>query len=159
MCDHPKEKLFQKLREDLENEPPILDNMNKLLVQFVEGLCRFCPSKTELNDRIRNSFPPESQGIDPEYTILIIRKLIFWIEKFQSYSDDYKTQKMLRELNQNYSNDAIINFLREYYDHTEKVYKDLWEARRRLVNGENVVPPEHRVQGDNGIPKNMRTGR
>ena len=66
---------------------------------------------------------------------------------------------MLRELNENYGNDAIIKFLKEYYDHTEKVYKNLWEARQRLVNGENVVPPEYRPQGENGVPKNMRTGK
>tara|TARA_Y100000389_G_scaffold148766_1_gene147948 strand:+ start:2807 stop:3286 length:480 start_codon:yes stop_codon:yes gene_type:complete len=159
MTEHPKEVLFKQLKDDLDNDPPILDNMNKLLVQFVEGLCRFCPSKTELHEKIRSSFPSESKGIDPEYTILIIRKLVFWIETFQSYNDDIKTQRMLRELNENYGNDAIIKFLKEYYDHTEKVYKNLWEARQRLVNGENVVPPEYRPKGDNGVPKNMRTGR
>ena len=52
------------------------------------------------------------------------------------------------------------NITLQFYDHTEKVYKELWEARQRLVNGENIIPPEHRkqVKGKNGVPFDMKTG-
>ena len=53
----------------------------------------------------------------------------------------------------------IYPFLRNYYDHTEKVYKETWEARKRLVNNENIIPPEHRPKNKNNIPNKMKTGK
>ena len=40
------------------------------------------------------------------------------------------------------------------------VYKETWEARKRLANGESAVPPEHRISnsGKNGVPDKMKTG-
>ena len=39
------------------------------------------------------------------------------------------------------------------------VYKETWEARKRIANGESAVPPEQRiVSGKNGIPDNMKSG-
>ena len=89
-----------------------------------------------------------------------MQKLIFSIQQFQSPNDDKFTKKMLSDVSNNFNNESIIVFLSEFYDHTEKVYKELWEARQRLVNGENIIPPEHRkqVKGKNGIPFNMKTG-
>ena len=57
--------------------------------------------------------------------------------------------------------DFIITFLQDYYIHIEKVYKEVWEARKRLIHGENIVPPEHRpvVKGKNGVPFDMKTGK
>ena len=52
------------------------------------------------------------------------------------------------------------DFFKQYYEHIEVVYKEVWEARQRLVNGENVIPPQHRpvVKGKNGVPDVMRSG-
>ena len=54
----------------------------------------------------------------------------------------------------------IVSFLQEYYEHSEKVYRNVWDARQRLVSGENIIPPEHRpqIKGSNGIPSNIKTG-
>ena len=152
-----KDELFQQLKEDIRHDPPILTNITKLLQQFIEGLCRFCPSKHELNQQIRNSFPKEP---NPENTQLVLAKLIFWIEKFQSPNDDKVTKKLLTQVLHNPSIDEIIVFLNSYYDHTEKVYKDVWDARQRLINGDNIIPPQHRqtTKGKNGIPFFMKTG-
>lgn len=152
-----KEDLFKQLRGDIDENPPNLTNISKLLEQFVDGLTKFCPSKTELNKEIRERFPKQ---IKPEDTLLIMQKLIFSIEQFQSPNDDKFTKKMLSDVSNNFNNESIIVFLSEFYDHTEKVYKELWEARQRLVNGENIIPPEHRkqVKGKNGVPFDMKTG-
>ena len=151
--DH-KKILFKQLKIDIDNNPPILTNIIKLLEQFINGLCMFCPSKTELNKEIKNSFPSK---IEPSDTLNIIDKLIYWIEQFQSPADDKITRNMYPK---SYDNESIIQFLSEFYDHTEKVYKDTWDARKRLVNGENIVPPEHRkiIKGKNGIPDNIKSG-
>ena len=155
--DH-KEKLFDQLKKDIDNDPPILNNITKLLEQFIEGLCQFCPSKENINKKIRQSFPKK---INPENTYDIITKLIDWIEKFQSPADDIITQTMLKDYKSDMSINGIMSFLRKYYDHTEKVWKDTWEARKRLITGENIIPPEHRpiISGKNGVPHNMKTGR
>ncbi len=152
-----KEKLFLELEKNICEDPPILENINKLLFQFVNGLCRFCPSKIELNNKIKNDFPKK---IDVKDTIDVINKLIFWIEKFQCPADDKITKNMIKELNEdNYNNKSIINFLKSYYDHTEKVYKQTWDARKRLINNENIIPPEHRPKNKNNIPDKIKSGR
>lgn len=157
MTQADKETLFDQLKKDISETPPKLDNISQLLKQFVDGLCKFCPSKTELNNEIRNRFPVH---INPEHTLLVMEKLIFTIEQFQAPCDDKITKKMLSNVSNNFNNESIIVFLSDFYDHTEKVYKDVWEARQRLINGENIVPQEHRKQvvGKNGIPFNMKTG-
>ncbi len=157
MTQADKETLFNQLKKDISETPPKLDNISQLLKQFVDGLCKFCPSKTELNNEIRNRFPVH---INPEHTLLVMEKLIFTIEQFQAPCDDKITKKMLSNVSNNFNNESIIVFLSDFYDHTEKVYKDVWEARQRLINGENIVPQEHRKQviGKNGIPFNMKTG-
>tara|TARA_B100000902_G_C27290991_1_gene907125 strand:+ start:1301 stop:1777 length:477 start_codon:yes stop_codon:yes gene_type:complete len=157
MTQADKETLFNQLKKDISETPPKLDNISQLLKQFVDGLCKFCPSKTELNNEIRNRFPVQ---INPEHTLLVMEKLIFTIEQFQAPCDDKITKKMLSNVSNNFNNESIIVFLSDFYDHTEKVYKDVWEARQRLINGENIVPQEHRKQvvGKNGIPFDMKTG-
>lgn len=157
MTQADKDALFNQLKKDISETPPKLDNISQLLKQFVDGLCKFCPSKTELNNEIRNRFPVH---INPEHTLLVMEKLIFTIEQFQAPCDDKITKKMLSNVSNNFNNESIIVFLSDFYDHTEKVYKDIWEARQRLINGENIVPHEHRkrVIGKNGIPFNMKTG-
>ena len=152
-----KEDLFKQFREDIYKNPPNLTNIGKLLDQFIDGLTKFCPSKTELNKKTRERFPKQ---IKPEDTFLIIQKLIFSIEQFQSPNDDKITKKMLSDVSNNFNNESIIVFLSEFYDHTEKVYKDVWDGRQRLKNGENIVPPEHQkqVKGKNGVPFDMKTG-
>tara|TARA_Y100000389_G_C17470062_1_gene529560 strand:- start:6678 stop:7148 length:471 start_codon:yes stop_codon:yes gene_type:complete len=150
-------ELFQIIEKDLEETPPIFNNLNKLLEQFVEGLCKFCPSKTNIHTEIKNTFPKE---IKFEDTLFIITKLVYWIEKFQCPNDDKFTQNILNNVKNNINKETIIIFLRQYYDHTERVWKETWEARERLLNGENIVPPKHRkkVSGKNGIPFNMKSG-
>ena len=152
-----KDLLFKQLKEDIQHDPPIMCNITKLMGQFVEGLCKFCPSKHDLNQQIKSSFPPEPT---PESTPLILAKLVFWIEKFQSSNDDPVTKQLLARAMKDHSVEGIIAFLSDYYDHTEKVYKEVWEARQRLVNGEDVVPPQHikQVQGKDGVPFVMKTG-
>lgn len=157
MTQADKDALFNQLKKDISETPPKLDNISQLLKQFVDGLCKFCPSKTDLNNEIRNRFPVH---INPEHTLLVMEKLIFTIEQFQAPCDDKITKKMLSNVSNNFNNESIIVFLSDFYDHTDKVYKDVWEARQRLINGENIVPQEHRKQvvGKNGIPFNMKTG-
>ena len=122
------------------------------------------PSKKTLHTQIKKDIYQENINIETMPTI--IYGLISWIEKFQSPADDIITNKWKNEFKntQDYIQDYtqyIVTFLQEYYEHSEKVYKNVWDARKRLVSGENIIPPEHRpkIEGTNGIPSNMKTGR
>ena len=45
MTQADKDALFNQLKKDISETPPKLDNISQLLKQFVDGLCKFCPSK------------------------------------------------------------------------------------------------------------------
>ena len=152
-----KKAFFDLLKEDLDQDPPKTERIQVLLQEIVDGLCKFVPSKKEIHKKIKQDILCDE--ISPDTMSQIIMNLINWIEKFQSMYDDRITNEWRSRFKQatDYSQ-FIIDFLQEYYIHVEKVYKEVWEARQRLINGENIIPPEHRVQGKNGVPFHMKTG-
>ena len=152
-----KKAFFDLLKEDLDQDPPQTERIMILLREIVDGLCKFVPSKKDIHELIKKDILCDE--ISPDTMPQIILHMINWIEKFQSISDDTITNEWRSRFKQatDYSQ-FIIDFLQEYYIHVEKVYKEVWEARKRLIQGENIIPPEHRSQGKNGVPFNMRTG-
>lgn len=150
--------------EDLNSKPPKTDYITKLLNEIIDILCSFNPNKTKLNDNIKSSLKYDNViEMMPE----IINNLINWIEKFQQPACDYITNNWKIEfknyLNNDYENIThfIIKFLKEYYSHILKIRKDVYNARERIINGESVIPPEHRIEvkGNNGIPDKINTGK
>ncbi len=155
-----RHQLFQVIREDLNSDPPNTEHIAKVIDELIEALCKFVPSKTTLHEKIKNDIYHEE--ITVETMPNIIYGLINWIEQFQCPVDDAVTRKWKSDF-QNATDylEFIVNFLAEYYDHSEKVYRQLWEARKRVLSGEDVVPPEHRkkVEGVNGVPTKIKTAR
>jgi hypothetical protein len=152
--------LYDSIRDDLVQEPPRTAHISKLIAELVDGLCKFVPSKARLHAKIKEDILPET--VDIEAMPRIILGLINWIEKFQAPVCDTVTSRWRNEFETaTRPVDFIVKFLDEYYDHVEKVYKEVWDARTRLVNNESVVPPEHRpvITGSNGIPDIIKTGR
>tara|TARA_Y100000816_G_C26098826_1_gene581979 strand:+ start:1018 stop:1521 length:504 start_codon:yes stop_codon:yes gene_type:complete len=154
-----KKAFFNKVKEDLSKQPPDVEHMKVIIEELVNGLCKFVPNKPEIHQFIKDDILVENIGV--ETMSLIIDRLIHWVEQFQAPAHDLVT-KSWRDNYKNAKNYAefISLFLEEYYYHTEMVYKETWEARKRLANGESAVPPEHRISnsGKNGIPDNMKTG-
>jgi hypothetical protein len=141
-------------------EPPSTTRVSKLIAELVDGLCKFVPSKAPLHARIKEDILPET--VDIETMPRIVLGLIDWIEKFQAPAYDTVTERWRNEFNAATSPaDFIVRFLDEYHNHIEKMYKEVWDARTRLVNNESVIPPEHRpvVTGRDGIPDIIKTGR
>ena len=151
---------FDIIRKDLVKDPPDTENIRIIIDQLIDALCKFVPSKVEIHKKIKADIYQEN--ITSTTMPNIVYGLINWIEQFQSPADD-KVTNLWKDDFQNTPNyvEYIVKFLEEYYDHSEKVYREVWEARKRFVSGESVVPPEHRpkVEGNNGIPTNIRTGR
>ena len=117
--------------------------------KIIEALCMLVPSRTDIHQKIRADLSGELSW-DTQ------RKLVEWLEKFQAPIHDRKTKNWKKTLPQ----PDIELFLNEYGAHLEIIFDEVWEARERLNRGENIfVPPEHVVEGTNGVPTNMRTGR
>ena len=90
----------------------------------------------------------------------IVDRLIHWIEQFQAPAHDPITKQWREQFKKttNYT-DFICQLVVEYKNHSEMVYKETWNARKRIANHDSAVPPEHRTTSDNGIPDTMKTGR
>ena len=142
-------RICDKIKLDLEQTPPDTKLIYELVEQLVDGLCKFVPSKKHIHEQIKKDI------LSFDTIPSIIHGLIDWIEKFQAPVHDNITKKWRRDFSrsENYI-EFIIVFIQEYFLHVEKMYKEVWDARKRLVNGESVVPPEHRplFTGKNGIP-------
>ena len=155
-----KKEFFDIIKEDLKQTPPNTDHIKIVINELIDALCKFIPSKTEIHKTIKNEIYQEDVSF--ETMPYIINGLISWIEKFQCPADDVITKKWRKDFKTTQDHlEFIVVFLQEYYLHSEKVYKEVWEARKRVASGENAVPPEHRpiVKGSNGVPLNMKSGR
>ena len=153
---------YDILRTDLNKTPPNTVLMRKLIVELVEALYKFVPSKKSIHNKIRSEILCDTIDINTMPTIII--SLIKWIKMFQAPVYDKKTSDWTNKLKScENCTEFIIKFLQEYYEHVEICYKELWEARERLINGENVVPLKYRTpsntKGVDGVPSNMKTGK
>jgi hypothetical protein len=153
---------FDLIKQDLEKTPPQLTQIPHVIQLFANGLKRFVPSKQKIHEQIEKDLL-----IQPfiEITIEkfphIVSRLIYWIEQFQAPAYDNITQKWATQLIESKTPTDIAQFFKDFYYHSQDMYRLVWEARKRLVTGENIIPPEHRPKhtGSNGIPHNMKAGR
>ena len=92
--------------------------------------------------------------------VAIVDRLIHWMEQFQAPAHDPITKQWREQFKKttNYT-DFICQFVVEYKNHSEMVYKETWNARKRIANHESAVPPEYRATGENGVPDHMKSGR
>ena len=151
---------FDIIKKDLEQNPPKTDQIRILINELIEALYKFVPSKKELHLQIKKDIYQETINFDTMSSI--VYGLISWIEKFQCPMDDVVTEKWRTDfINTQDCSQCIVSFLQEYYEHSEKVYLNVWEARHRLISGDNIIPPEHRpsTHGTHGIPTNIKTGQ
>lgn len=154
-----KKAFFSKIKEDLSKNPPDLRHITVIINELVDALCKFVPNKPEIHSLIKSDIICENIG--EETMSRIIERFIHWIEQFQAPVHDSVTKRW-RDNYKNATNysEFISQFLEEYYNHTEMVYKEVWEARKRISNNESAVPPQHRnvVKGKNGVPEKMNSG-
>ena len=150
---------FDLIEEDLRKDPPETGNVKQLIGDIITALKKFVPSRTDLQEEIKRDIPYDT--VDATTMHAIVTKLVYWIEKFQPPAYDTLTKQWIQTFQSTTDYPAFLStFLKEYLEHTEKVYKEVWECRVRLTKGEDLIPPAHRkkVEGSNGVPTNMRTG-
>ena len=155
-----RKDFFDIIKNDLNQNPPKTDHIKIVIDELIDALCKFIPSKTNIHKKIRDEIYQEE--ISFETMPYIVNGLISWIEKFQCPADDIITKQWRNDFRNTQDHlEFIVVFLQKYYLHSEKVYRQVWEARKRVASGENAVPPEHRpiIKGSNGVPLNMKSGR
>ena len=119
--------------------------MERILEEIFENLCQFVPTRKDIHQQLRNDlFTPDGITWDTQV------KLVNWIEKFQAPIHDIKTYEWKRSFPQ----EDVKQFLKDYYEHLEIVYKEVQEAKRKIRAGENIFNP---VTGK--LPNKMKTGR
>lgn len=154
-----KKAFFDCIYKDLQKSPPDVKHLTIIIKELYEALCKFVPSKKAIHQKIKGSLLIE---LNLNNMTSIINSLIYWIEQFQPPAYDKKTKQWRENFkkSKNYSL-FIVEFLKEYFNHLENIYKEVWDARKRLVNNENIVPPEHRVKpkGKNNIPDVIKSGK
>ena len=135
---------FKKAFFDILNEdgPDSYDYLRKLLSEIIDKLCMFVPNRQDIHEKIR-------EDLDGPIGWDIQSRLIKWIENFQAPVHDAMTRQWTNEGPQ-----PVGDFLRKYYEHLEKVYKEVQSSREALARGENIFNP---VTGE--LPTKMRTGR
>ncbi len=145
------------LRKHLNQSPPNNEYIKQILNTFKEALFKFVPNKPDIHQFIKDDLPLVT--LDTPTIANIVDRLIHWIEQFHAPIHDHVTTQW-REDFKNVTNytDFICNFVVEYKNHTEIVYKDTWEARKRIANNESAVPPGRLATGQNGVPDNMKSG-
>lgn len=155
-----KEEIFLCIQDELQQTPPCLSTVKQLLKQFVTGLCRFVPSRNDVHDQIHAELMVDTLSV--EDASKVVDRLTYWIKTFQAPVHDSTIDSMRRRLSQSHDyRTGFVEFLREYYDHVEMCYREVWEARQRVAHGESAVPPKHRpiVEGTNGVPNKIKTGK
>ena len=146
------------LRNQLNQTPPNTTYIQQILTAFKQGLFTFVPNKPEIHQLIKEDLPLET--LDTPTVAAIVDRLIHWMEQFQAPIHDRVTTQWREQFKKtsNYT-DFICQFVVEYKNHSEMVYKETWDARKRIAHHESAVPPEHRATGENGVPDHMKSGR
>jgi hypothetical protein len=91
--------------------------------ELIEALCRFVPRRTDIHDQIKKDFEGE---VDWDTQI----KLLDWIEKFQAPIYDSVTRDWKKKCPE-----PVGQFLKKYYEHVEKMYKQVKEYKPTIKTG------------------------
>ena len=120
-----KKAFFDKLHEDFKQVPPKTNHIKKCIHELVGGLCKFVPTRTQLHEKIREEIIYEEINI--ETMPYIVGGLIKWIQQFQSPYHDRVTKQQWAEDYKNCKDyaDFLRDFFKQYYEHTEVVYKEV----------------------------------
>jgi hypothetical protein len=138
-------KAFWDILEDEAKTQGPFPQIEILLQELIKILCSFVPSRSDIHEKIKEDLQ-QPIGFDLQ------KKLINWIEKFQSPEHD-KITKIWKEEGLV----KISKFLKRYHDHLQIVHKEVFDYRKKLSNGENIFEPEV-PKSRNGIPANMKSG-
>ena len=121
-----KETYEKAFWDMVDQDPPDMEHIRKLIDEISDILCNFVPSRTDIHQMIKNDL---SGDIDWN----IQEKLLVWTERFQAPIYDQVTQSWKKKLPQ-----KLSEFLKQFYEHLEKINKQIWEERKKIASGPNL---------------------
>ena len=107
----------------VDQDPPNVEHIRKLIDEIIEILCKFVPSRPDIHQLIRDD-------LSGEVTWSIQERLLIWAERFQAPLYDNMTQSWKRKLPQ-----KLSEFLKKYYEHLESINRQIWEERKKIASG------------------------
>lgn len=107
----------------VDQDPPNVEHIRKLIDEIIEIICNFVPSRPDIHQMVRDDLSG-----DVEWSIQ--EKLLVWAERFQAPLYDNMTQSWKRKLPQ-----KLSEFLKKYYEHLELINKQIWEERQKVASG------------------------
>ena len=126
------EKLEDQIREQyqkafwdlVDRDPPDIEHIRKLVDELREVLCNIGAGRV---DRLIH------EDLDGEIDWTLQNKLIKCAEMFQAPIYDQVTQKWKRNLPE-----KLSDFLKKYYEHLEKINKQVWDERKKIADGPHL---------------------
>jgi|TARA_R110002073_G_scaffold274875_1_gene438425 uncharacterized coiled-coil DUF342 family protein len=134
MEEQIKEQYEKAFWDLIDQEPPNMEHIGKLLDEIKQILYSFVPHRADLHHKINND-------LSGEIAWDFQHKLLAWIEKFQAPIYDQFTQSWRRRVPQ-----KLSEFLKKYYEHLKQIRKE--------IDGYHQKP-----DGTNGVPSVIKTGR
>lgn len=107
----------------VDQDPPDVEHVRKLIDEVADILCNFVPSRTDIHELIRQDL-----GGDIDWHIQ--EKILTWVKRFQAPIYDQVTDRWKKNLPE-----KLSEFLKKLYEHLEKINKQVWEERRKLASG------------------------
>jgi uncharacterized coiled-coil DUF342 family protein len=133
MEEQIKEQYEKAFWDLLDQEPPNMEHIGKILDEIKQILYSFVPRRVDLHHKINNDLSGE---IEWDFQ----HKLLAWVEKFQAPAYDQFTQSWRKRLPQ-----KLSEFLKKYYEHLKKIRKEIDQYHQK-------------VGGNNGVPSVIKTG-
>lgn len=120
-----KETYERAFWDMVDQDPPDVEHIGKLLEEIIGILCNFVPSRTDIHAMIREDL----STVDWE----LQSKLLKWAGRFQAPIYDQVTIRWKRDLPE-----KLSVFLKKYYEHLEKINKQVWDERKKLSSGPHL---------------------
>ena len=125
------EKLEEQIREQyqkafwdlVDRDPPDTEHIRKLVDELRDVLCNFVPSRVDIHRLIH-------KDLNGEVDWTLQEKLIKWAEMFQAPIYDQVTPQWKKNLPE-----KLSDFLKKYYEHLEKINKQVWAERKKIADG------------------------
>ncbi len=137
MEEQIREQMTKAFWDLVDQEPPNVEHIGKLLEEIKQRLYGLVPNSVALHHKINYDLPSDDIKWDLQ------ERLLEWLLKLQAPVHDYKINQWKKNVPE-----KLSEFIKKYHVHLDVIYKDIETYRN---------PPK--VEGKNGVPDNLRTGR
>lgn len=137
MEEQIREQMMKAFWDMVDQEPPNVEHIGKLLEEIKQRLYGLVPNRIALHHKIHAEFPNDDIRWDLQ------ERLLEWFMRLQAPIHDQKIKQWKKNVPE-----KLSEFIKKYHEHLDIIYKDIETYHN---------PPE--VKGTNGVPDTLQTGR